>query len=650
MQEPPLPLDEERRVALLHSLGILDTEPEERFDRITRLASALFDVPMAIVSLVDVNRQWFKSCIGIADTETDRSVSFCAHALDRMDALVVEDATLDPRFADNPFVTEDPFIRFYAGHPLRVEGANGERRSAVGTLCIIDRTPRQFDDRERGLLADLARLVEQELGSVELARATSALAESEARVAGILGSVAEGVATFGIDGTLLSFNAAAEAMFGWTEREIVGRPIFDIVMQRDIPLVLDLLTARAESETGEEVHVTVRGLRRDGTSFEMEVSASELLGSHGEVFIAVARDVSDIAALRRRTELILESAGDGIILLDLDGLVTFVNPAAADMLGVEPETLVGAQLHDAAHHTRPDGTPFPWHECPTYRSMRDNRIGRSDNETYYRADGTPFSIEYTSAPTVDDGHVTGAVVMFRDISNRREVERMKDQFVSIVSHELRTPLTSIQGSLGLVAGGVLGDIPPEPKEMIDVALANTTRLTRLVNDILDLERISTGHLDLTIAQCDGADLVRAAIESTSGAADAAGVEIGVEAPSTPMAADCDRVIQALTNLIGNAVKFSARGSTVQVAIESTEDALTFVVRDRGRGIPPDKLESVFERFQQVDIGDRREKGGTGLGLPITRSIARQHGGDVNVESELGVGSTFRLVLPRVERG
>ncbi|HEX4905899.1 MAG TPA: GAF domain-containing protein, partial [Acidimicrobiales bacterium] len=177
MQEAPIPLDEERRIALLHSLGILDTEPEERFDRITRLASALFDAPIAVVSLVDVNRQWFKSCIGLPVSETDRSVSFCGHALDRLDALVVEDATRDPRFADNPLVVGDPHIRFYAGHPLRIEVAQGERRSAVGTLCIIDRVPRQLDERERALLADLAHLVEQELGSVELARATAALAE-----------------------------------------------------------------------------------------------------------------------------------------------------------------------------------------------------------------------------------------------------------------------------------------------------------------------------------------------------------------------------------------------------------------------------------------------------------------------------------------
>ena len=525
MQEGPIPLDEERRIALLHSLGILDTAPEERFDRITRLASALFDAPIALVSLVDVNRQWFKSCIGLPTSETDRSVSFCAHALERHDALVIEDALLDPRFADNPLVTEDPRIRFYAGFPLRV-GGDGAGRSAVGTLCVIDRQPRPFGERERGLLADLAHLVEQELGSVELARATAALAASEARVAGILGSVAEGVATFALDATVLSFNPAAEGMFGWSEPEIVGRPITDLVFPDDVPTVLGLLAERAASDAGEEVHVTVRGLRRDGTDFEMEVSASELQGSAGQVFIAVARD----------------------------------------------------------------------------------------------------------------------------ISHRREVERLKDQFVSIVSHELRTPLTSIQGSLGLVAGGVLGEIPPEPKEMIDVALANTTRLARLVNDILDLERIATGHLDLTIVPCDGADLVRAAVESTAGAADAAGVRIDVDAPSTPLAADCDRVVQALTNLIGNAVKFSPAGSAVQVGIDTSEDAVTFRVHDRGRGIPEEKLESVFERFQQVDIGDRRDKGGTGLGLPITRSIARQHGGDVTVDSELGVGSTFRLVLPRSAGG
>jgi PAS domain S-box-containing protein len=639
--EAPIPADEARRIATLHALGILDTPPEERFERITRLAAALFDVPIALVSLVDVNRQWFKARVGLPVPETDRSVSFCAHALERTDALVVENALTDPRFADNPFVTGDPAIRFYAGHPLRVGTG-----SAVGTLCLIDRRARTMSDEDLALLADLAHIAEHELGSTELAKVVAALTASEARVAGILDSVAEGVATFTRDGSILSMNRAGEAMFGCREGEIVGRPITDLVAVGDRDRVAELLDTRAARPIGEEVHVTVHGLRNDGGEFEMEVSASELGGSSGEVFIAVARDVSELSALQRRTNLILDAAGDGIVGVDLDGLCTFANPAALTMVGMPASDIVGVHLHDAFHHTRPDGSPYPWEECPSYRSLHSGTAQRVDDDVFYRLDGQPFAVQYATSPTIDEGRVTGAVIVFSDVTRRREVEELKDQFVSVVSHELRTPLTSILGSLGLVAGGVLGDLPGEASEMVDVALSNTKRLVRLVNDILDLERIASGQLQLERAPCDAATLVADAVAAVAGMGDAADVTLDVDVAPTGLVADADHLVQALTNLIANAVKFSPPGATVRVRIDVDDDTVTFAVIDEGRGIPADRLEGVFERFQQVDATDRREKGGSGLGLPITRSIARRHGGDVSVESELGRGSTFRLTIPR----
>jgi diguanylate cyclase (GGDEF)-like protein len=164
MLVPPIPSNESARLNGLHALNILDTAPEERFDRLTRLARRLFGVPIAVVSLVDANRQWFKSCIGLEASETSRDVSFCAHAILGDDILMVPDALADARFSDNPFVTDEPKIRFYAGCPLTV--ANG---SKVGTLCLIDTKPRMLDDEDRALLRDLARMAEQELAAIQLA-------------------------------------------------------------------------------------------------------------------------------------------------------------------------------------------------------------------------------------------------------------------------------------------------------------------------------------------------------------------------------------------------------------------------------------------------------------------------------------------------
>jgi len=164
MLTPPLPADEATRIDTLRALNILDTSPEERFDRLTRLARRLFGVPIALVSLVDADRQWFKSCAGLDATETSREISFCGHAIGQDDVFLIPDAAMDDRFHDNPLVVDEPHIRFYAGCPLKV--ANG---SKLGTLCIIDRDPREFDEDDLALLRDLARMAEQELAAVQLA-------------------------------------------------------------------------------------------------------------------------------------------------------------------------------------------------------------------------------------------------------------------------------------------------------------------------------------------------------------------------------------------------------------------------------------------------------------------------------------------------
>ncbi len=163
MKPPQIPVDEQERLKELQALSILDTDPEERFDRVTRMAKRLFGVPIALVSLIDENRQWFKSCFGLDVNETERRISFCGHAILEKGALVINDATKDERFFDNPLVTEDPHIRFYAGQPLRTMSGQG-----LGTLCIIDRAPRDFSDEDLGMLADLAGMVEREIMAVQL--------------------------------------------------------------------------------------------------------------------------------------------------------------------------------------------------------------------------------------------------------------------------------------------------------------------------------------------------------------------------------------------------------------------------------------------------------------------------------------------------
>ncbi len=226
----------------------------------------------------------------------------------------------------------------------------------------------------------------------------------------------------------------------------------------------------------------------------------------------------------------------------------------------------------------------------------------------------------------------------------RESERLKDELLSVVGHELRTPLASIRGSLGLLDGGVLGELPAEAANMVAMAILNTDRLVRLINDILDVERMNAGILQLEPTAVDARWLVSEALQAVQATADAAGVTLRCDVAPLTVLADGDRVVQALVNLLGNAVKFSVRGGVVSVSGRRREHCALFSVRDGGRGIPPDRLESIFERFRQVDASDAREKGGTGLGLPIARGIVERHGGRMWAESGEGQGSTFRFTL------
>lgn len=248
----------------------------------------------------------------------------------------------------------------------------------------------------------------------------------------------------------------------------------------------------------------------------------------------------------------------------------------------------------------------------------------------------------------------GHYCFMKDISDRREVERLKDEFVSVVSHELRTPLTSISGALDLLASKVVPAGSEDAQRMLNIAANNTDRLVRLINDILDIERIESGKIQITPQACNAADLMTQSVEVMEELAEQGGIQLAMSPLSAHLWADPDRIIQVFTNLISNAIKFSPAGATVWVTAKIPEKSelekfpnpvILFEVKDQGRGIPADKLESIFERFGQVDASDSRQKGGTGLGLAICRSILQHHGGRIWAESTLGEGSTFFFTLP-----
>ena len=655
MIEPLIPADDADRVAALASLQILDTPPEERFDRLTRLATHVFSVPIALVSLVDAERQWFKSCIGLEGRETDRSISFCGHAINEPTTFVVEDASLDARFSDNPLVTGEPFVRFYAGHPLTT--VEGHR---IGMFCIIDRVPRTFDQEQRGILREFAALAEAELRQHELNQVIEQQTEAEERVRIVAESVADVIVAIDLRGRIVFANGAARVLFGESaESPLVGRPAAHVVSDRS-PGEIAMLIAKAESgDPSERLEVLAKSATGESIPLDVTFAPAHLDGQR--VYIASGRDLTEQRRARRAIErisqqqqLILASSADGIVQIDREGVVVYANPSAHRMLHRPVDWLHGQQLHAVTHPPDADGRIEPWVSSPMWLTLTNGEVVSAQRDTFHRADGHPFDVSFTSAPVTEDGVVTGAVVVFADVSEQAEIERSKDEFVSLVSHELRTPLTSLKGSLGLVTGGVFGALPEEALEMLRVAVTNTDRLVRLVNDILDLQRVDAGRLQLHVEPHRLVQLVGDSVATVSGVFTDRGVllENFVELQEDlDVLCDGDRIVQVLTNLLGNAAKFSPAGSTVTLTsfIETDTfdggDYVVIEVADQGRGIPPERLERIFERFEQVDSSDARHGSGSGLGLAIARVLVEMHGGRLTVTSEPGVGSVFSVTLP-----
>ena len=343
----------------------------------------------------------------------------------------------------------------------------------------------------------------------------------------------------------------------------------------------------------------------------------------------------------RRSRAIFENAGVGITFSDLEGPVILdVNQTFSAMVGRSRDELRGGDFSTITH---PD-------ELEAFQSLTPKTIDGFQREIrFLRRDGNELWGNLTLSLLRDEAGIPRNVIgVLQDITTRKEAEQVKDEFISVVGHELRTPLTSIRGSLGLLEGGVFGELPKEAQSMLELAVTNTDRLVRLINDVLDIERMDAGRMELELAPVRAAELVANAIQVVQMNATEDGLTLAADVDrDLTVAVDADRIIQVLVNLLGNAIKFSPRLGTITVTASAgpEQGRARFAIGDTGRGIPADRLESIFERFRQVDSSDAREMGGSGLGLAIARDIVSHHGGQMNVESEVGVGSTFYFTLP-----
>jgi two-component system, OmpR family, sensor histidine kinase VicK len=486
----------------------------------------------------------------------------------------------------------------------------------------------------------------------EQREAEIALRSNEARYRQLVEGSLGMVCTHDLRGRLLSINAHAAQTLGYSVEELLGAQIVDYIPDEHKHGYYEYV--QALSESGEDqglIYIrckdgTVRVIAYRNKILAIPGEDPFVLG-HG-IDITEKTDAEEkLHVLMRQRESILDSVGDGIYGMDMQGHILFVNQVGASMLGYTREEVQGQDMHSLMHHSRADGTPYPVSECPVFAALERSTPIRVLDEVFWRKDGRSVPVEYIACPLVNEGRVTGIVVAFQDVTERRRLDRMKDEFISTVSHELRTPLTSLRAALGLVAGGQLEKRPDKLAQMLDVAIGNTDRLVRLVNDILDFEHIGSGKILLNRADCSAIDLLHRATGLQQASAAKSGIHFRIDAEPVNLFVDGDRVLQTLTNLVGNAVKFSPPGSEVCLRAQSLGPTEALIeVEDHGSGIPSGKLEMIFERFQQGDASDSRAMGGTGLGLAICRGIVRQHGGRIWAESTPGMGSKFSFTLPR----
>lgn len=614
---------------------------DDRLRLVLGLTSRLLDVPVAMVNEIGAAVRT-RAAYGLAATVVPADQAFCPH-VGAESYLEIPDLAGDPRFASNPFVTGGQRMRFYAGQAIAPGSVDADR----ATLCVLDRRQRRLTPDQRVMFAALASWAEAELGGQLPTDPVDAAEAREAYLRNVLVASPEALLRVDVEGRVVLVNAMSRYLFGSPDHQ--DRHV--AVLFPDLAAGATPFDERPEG-TDPVSRVTTEARDAGGRGFPVELSTAELPGPDGLRWLVLLRDLRPSVEIQeqlrrqeRLTRLVLESAWDGIVGSDSDGHVLFANPAALRILGCTEQDLVGRSLHDVAHHSREDGSPYPVEQCPTHHAIAAGTSVEPHEDLFWRHDGSPVPVEMSVAPMVVDGQVQGAVTTFRDVSERREVDRLKSEFVGVVSHELRTPLTSIRGALDLLDAGIAGPVAPEQESLLRMAVQNAHRLSDLVNDILDIDRLDAGRFPLHPEPVDATYLARTVVDDLAAAAASRGVALALDVVGPALVeVDPSRMRQAFTNLVGNAVKYTPAGGDVQVVVRAGEQ-VRLEVHDTGPGIAEHDLGVIFERFRQADSVDASARKGTGLGLAITREIVERSGGRIEVVSELGTGSVFTVLLP-----
>lgn len=663
MITPNTPKNEDQRLNALKEYQIMDTLPEELYDDITKIASQIADTPIALISLVDDKRQWFKSHHGLDATETPKEFAFCAHAINNPDEIFeIPDAHKDKRFHDNPLTIGDPHVRFYAGAPLTDD--NG---FPLGTLCVIDHKAKKLNTNQRETLLALSRQV---MALLKLRKQNFVNKQMDGNLKGILENLGDGVFELDGEGNCIYANSTMLEMLNRDLPKVLNTPIWDMIFEDDVDEMKKHYREQFKKKSSTCSYTYRLNPLQKPLLWVEQRTTMQYEGDRMVKLRSIARDISENVELKEKLKvkeslfkLVSENSQDLIALHELNGKYKFISDSSKDLLGYEPAEMIGQDPYDYIHAE--DGKKL---KEGAHKSTLEGKNVENVEYRLRKKDGSYLWMESYAKPIMNSkNEVTSFQTSSRDISSKHkereellvaktkaeEASNAKNSFLSMMSHEIRTPLNGIIGTTHLL-------LSQEPQNgqiaHLNILKRSGDNLLAIVNDILDLNKIEEGKIEIDLSKFNLHELVTLIHENYSLQTEEKSIALNLEydnSLSNFYLGDSVRVSQVLHNLISNAIKFTNKGE-VNIALRRTNqhdnfDEILFEIKDTGIGISKDRQKDVFNTFVQAEKDTTRRFGGSGLGLSITKKLLELMDSEIRLESDNESGSKFyfNLALQRV---